>query len=270
MKRAAIQIAVLAGILLAVCAVCRLAIGGVYTASVPVWNMDMRPEAVRISMEKPDIAAPGDPAARDGYLLIPLRPEGPGVTYMDLEDGEGNEFSMVKIHVSRFGTIYVANSGGFTGDTVALAAVAVFWLVVAAIMFRVYRQARGTAFFAYSTIFAVGFSLFAMLTGILMLGVFIQHAAQPHAFSMLSAYSAISSAGWHFMFVTALPLLVFAAALAVSNIALLRHNRPRERGAGGGGGTGVLDVLPILCRLGVGMARAEHAAERLCRRLFVF
>jgi len=95
------------------------------------------------------------------------------------------------------------------------------------LMLRAFLQARGPAFYAYSTIYTAGFSLFALLTGLLMLQITARHVLDPANYSMLSAYSAISSASANFMWMTSPLIAVFSVAMAVSNIALLRHERAR-------------------------------------------
>ncbi len=227
MKKAAIQIAVLAVILMAVCIGCRLAMDNTYTASFPVRARDIRPENIRFSPDAPGVIEYGTPEVRDGWIHIPIRPGRAGETFVDLDDDTGGDIGLLRFHVGRFGTVYDDMTGGFTGDTVALAAFTAFCLASAAIMFRAYRGAKGSAFYAYGTIHAAGFSLFALLTGMTMLTVSLRHVIEPHAYSMLDAYSEISGASWRFMMLTAPFVLVFAAAMAVSNIALLRHERFR-------------------------------------------
>ena len=223
MKKTTIQIAVLAVLLLAVCTVCRLAMRNTYTASFPIHAEGLSPEDLRFSAETPGIVQHGTPRIEDGWLRVPIRPEHRGETFIDLADSAGNALGLLHFRVSRFGTVYDGTTGGFTGDTVALAAFTAFCLAVAAIMFRALRGAKGPAFYSYGTIHAAGFSLFALLTGLTMLAVTLRHALQPHEFSMFSAYRAIAGASWQFMMTTALPVVAFAVAMAVSNIALVRH-----------------------------------------------
>ncbi len=223
MKRVTIQIAALAAILLLVCAGCRLLTRNTYVASVPVQRTDLAPENLRLEAETPGVVNPGTLRVEDGWVRVPIRPDGPGETFVELKDASGEGVGMMRLHVDRFGTVYDWSTGGFTGDTVALAAFTVFCLAVAAIMFRAWRDAKGPAFYTYSTIHAAGFSLFALLTGLTMLAVTLRHALRPRDFSMLYAYEAISGASWRFMMVTAVPLAAFAVAMAVSNVALVRH-----------------------------------------------
>ena len=223
MKKAAIQIAVLAVILLLVCAGCRLATRNTYVARIPARTEDLEPEEIRIEAETSGIVEPGAPRVENGYIRIPIHPGKPGETFVNLTDEAGRGIGMLRFHVNRLGTVYDGSTGGFTGDSVALAAFTLFCLTVAAIMFHAYREAKGPAFYSYGTIHAAGFSLFALLTGLTMLVVTLRHILWPRDFSMFSAYSAICSASWQFMMLTAVPVAAFAAAMAVSNIALVKH-----------------------------------------------
>ena len=223
MKKATIQIVVLAAILLAVCVGCRLTMRNTYTASFPVRAGLPAPTDIRFEAETPGIVEHGEPRVEGEWIRIPIRAGKPGETFVDLTDGAGNDIGMLQFQVGRFGTVYDGVTGGFTGDSVALVAFTLFCLAVAAIMFRAFRGAKGSAFYTYGTIHAAGFSLFSLLTGLTMLVVTLRHILRPHEFSMLSAYSAICSASWQFMLLTALPVLAFAVAMAVSNVALVRH-----------------------------------------------
>ncbi len=223
MKKATIQIAALAALLLVVCAVCRLAMRGTYVASYPMHGRTAEAGEIRVSAETPGIVDPGTPRVVGDWIRIPIRPGQRGETFVDLVDSQGNELGMLHFRVGRFGTIYDGVTGGFTGDTVVLAAFTAFCLAVAAIMYRAWRGAKGPAFYSYGTIHAAGFGLFSLLTGLTMLAITLRHVLEPNEFNMLSAYSAICSASWQFMMLTALPVLAFAVAMAVSNVALVRH-----------------------------------------------
>ena len=143
----------LAVLLLAVCTVCRLAMRNTYTASFPIHAEGLSPEDLRFSAETPGIVQHGTPRIEDGWLRVPIRPEHRGETFIDLADSAGNALGLLHFRVSRFGTVYDGTTGGFTGDTVALAAFTAFCLAVAAIMFRALLDARGPAFYAYGTSF---------------------------------------------------------------------------------------------------------------------
>ena len=223
MKKATIQIAVLAAILLLVCLGCRLTMHGTYVASVPFRGEGLGPDDISFEAETPGVVEHGAFAFENGRLRVPVRPGKPGRTFVDLRDSSGNSIGALWFHVGRFGTIYDRATGGFTGDAVVLWAFTLFCFGVAAILFHTWRGARGPAFYAYGTIHAAGFGLFALLTGLTMLIVTLRHVLRPYDFNMYSAYGAICSASWQFMTLTALPVVVFAIAMAVSNVALVKH-----------------------------------------------
>ena len=223
MKKTSIQIGVLAVILMIICVCCRLAMHNTYIVRIPVYRPELRGEDIQFQEETPGIIGHGDPEIRDGWMHIPIQPVQPGRTFVDLKDGDGNDIGMLALDVGRFGTVYDLATGGFTGDLLVLAAFTVFCFAVAGIMFHAYRSMKGPAFYAYGTIHMAGFSLFAFLTGVTMLVVTVRHALNPDTFAMFSAYRAISSASWWFMMLTSPLVLVFAAAMAVSNPALIKH-----------------------------------------------
>lgn len=223
MKKTTKQIAALALILLLICVGCRTLTHATYTASIPVHQKNLRAESIHIRAETPGIVRHGTLRIEDGYIRIPVQPGKPGETFIEVENASGDDFGLLHLRVGPFGTVYDGSTGGFTGENIVLVAFTVFCLMVAAIMFNAYRSAKGPAFYGYGTIHAAGFGLFSLLTGIAMLEVTLRHILRPHDFSMMYAYSAISGAGWRFMMLTALPVLAFAVAMAVSNIALVRH-----------------------------------------------
>ena len=243
MKRTTRQIAALAGILLAIYIVCRLAMGGTTTVCFSISQEDDAREA-RVIVETPDIVECGAPELSGNFVRVPVRPLKRGATGILLQDAEGGFLSLEVVRVGWLGTVYSESTGGFTGDALALAEVTAFCLLVAAIMFRSFRQARGPAFYAYGTIYAAGFSLFALFTGLMMLRVTLCHVLDPEEYIMLSAYGAMAGASFRFIMATAPLMLAFAAAMAVSNIALLRHERFRPQNV-----------------LGIGVAAAMMAGE---------
>ena len=227
MKKTVREIALLAAILIIVCLACRLGMRNTYMAYLPIPGgmRDVSEADIQIDEDEPGIVSHGAPRrVNDSYIRIPFQPNRAGETWLQIRRG-GDDMGLLPLRVGRFGTIYDPSTGGFTGDTVVLWAVTLFCLAVAGLMFRDYRRMKGPAFYAYATIAAVGFGLFALLTGLYMLSETVRHMIDPRAHNMLSAYRAISSAGFRFMMVTAPFVLMFAVAMAVSNIALLRHER---------------------------------------------
>ena len=225
MKKVARQIAALFVLLLLFCLVGRLATGNAYTVYMPIPSARQGEGSTdyRLVVEAPEVLAPGSPDVHRQYVKVPIRPRQHGETLLSLTRGEDDLVQGSFLRVGRFLTVYDFSTGGFTGDSYVLVAFTVFCLAVGIIMLRFYLQARGPAFYAYTTIFAAGFSLFSLLTGALMVAMTVQRFIRPDSFSMLNVYSVVSSASYNFTLVTLPFMLAFAAAMALSNAALLRH-----------------------------------------------
>ncbi len=244
MKKVVIQIAVLACALVLVCLISRLTLDHTYTAIVPLPGEILEEEhqksaageaseqtdteaLLRIVPQEEGIVSIGSPERRDNALRIPIRGERRGNASVNVENMAGETLGLELYRVGAFHTVYDRGTGGFTGDTTVLIAVTVFFLLVSAIMIYQYRITKGPAFYAYSTIYFSGFSLFSLATGILMLIVTIRHLVDPLSFPMMSAYRVFNTAGLQFMMLSLPMVLAFAVAMAVSNIELLRHERFR-------------------------------------------
>jgi len=231
MKSAAKQIAFCALGLIFFCVVCRMTLFRDYTARIPIHSAVTRESpqehpGIRVEAE-PGAVRLGEERWRDGFVSVPVHPDHPGEADLRILDENGEEIGFHPLRVGRLGTVYDLQTGGFTGDSAVLIAVTLFWLAVSAIMVWHYFQAKGTAYYAYSTIYFAGFSLFALVTGMLMLRVTVSHIVRPVDFSMFAAYGTINGASKQFMMLTMPVMIVFAVALAVSNIALLRHERAK-------------------------------------------
>ena len=234
MRKAAKQIAVCAGILILLCVVCRIAFFNRFSVYIPLPKgsavHDGQPE-LRAEAENPEVVSTGEADFRSGYARIPIRPEGPGESDVVFMYGENGQYELHVLRVDRLGTVYNMGTGNFTGDTSVLIGVTLFWLLVSAIMAWHFFQAKGTAFYDYGTIYYAGFFLFALSSGLTLLSVTVSHMIHPETYNMYSAYSAISSASAWYMLFTSPVMILFAGAVAVSNIALLRHEKPRIQNA---------------------------------------
>ena len=229
MRKAAKQIILCAMALALFCVVCRLVFFNQFSVYVPLSGSEVESgglEELQLQVDHPEVLRTGEAGLREGYAQIPILPQSRGVTELTVgtEADAGREHTL---RVGRFRTVYDRSTGNFTGDTAVLIAVTLFWLLVSAIMVWHFFQAKGTAFYDYSTIYYAGFSLFSLATGLVMLSVTVSHLAHPENYSMFAAYTAISSASIRYMVLTTPVMLLFAAAVAVSNIALLRHEHPR-------------------------------------------
>ena len=230
MRKAAKQILCCAALLVLFCVACRFLLFNQFDLYLPVAEVGWA-EDLQIQVEEPEVLRVGPAEERDGYVRIPIYPGDRGESDLQIRTGGDQNPAMHLFRVGRFGTVYDRGSGNFTGDTAVLIGVTLFWLLVSAIMLWHFLQAKGAAFYDYGTIYYSGFFLFALATGMVMLSVTVAHIARPYDYSMFSAYSAISGASTRYMTMTMPFMLIFAGAMIVSNIELLRHERPRIQNA---------------------------------------
>ena len=235
LRKAAKQIAFCALALIVFCVVCRFTLFRTFTAHVPI-NQPMEEREwsefhPRVDVERPEVAHLGDVQVRDGYLSMPVQPGHAGDTTLTVYDQEGKQVAYHLLRVGPWGTVYDVQTADFTGDNAVLIAVTLFWLTVSAIMLWHYSQAKGPAYYAYSTIYFAGFSVFALVTGLLMLRITVSRLIHSMEFTMFHAYRTINGASRQFMMLTLPVLVIFALAMAVSNIELLRHEKPHPRNA---------------------------------------
>ena len=223
MRKAAKQIILCAAALLLCCLACRFAFFDHLDVYIPIAEDGQEPPAVTFS--ELDVVDLGQRETRSGYLRVPVYPRKTGNADL-MADRDGWQYERT-LRVDRFRTVIDLNTGNFTGDTLVLIAVTVFWFLVCAIMLWHFSRAKGPAFYDYGTVYYAGFSLFALASGLAMLNVTAGHLLRPEQYYMYEAYSAIRGASMKYMMLTAPLMLCFAGAMAVSNLALLRHERPR-------------------------------------------
>ena len=228
MKRAIRQIIVSAIALFAICVVCRYAFFREHETLLPLpYGKEAVDTANLRFVYEPEGVVEVIGAVKDGdYLRLTIRPVARGKTFVTVQDAEGGSIGISLFHVSSFKTVYDRNNGGFSGDSVAMASNAVFCLLECAIMAWNFFKAKGSAFYSYKTIYFAGFSIFALVTGITLTRVCIAHILHPGEYITDFAFRAMCSASSRFMLLTAPLVVAFATALAVSNIALLKHERP--------------------------------------------
>lgn len=228
--RAGKQIAALALLLLALCVVGRAFFFRGYTLRVPMTGPQrelLQQGEMRLQVERPEVASVGAPEGRQAVLTIPVTPGAAGETYIQLRDRDGEMLQVLALRVDRFHTVYDPQTGGFTGDTLVLWAVTVFWILVCCIMIWHYRQTRGPDYYSYATIYYAGFGIFSAGTAVLLLIQALRMVFDRDSFRMMEVYSAINGASRNFMLLTAPAVLLFALAMMVSNVVLLRHMTPR-------------------------------------------
>lgn len=275
MKKLVKQILILTAALLLFCLVGRLLIRNTYTLRIdknmlpgdpgafPKENGVPFPGDLKFTLDEndPDVVKFGDIRVRDGYVEIEVTPKEPGRAGYDMTSSDDAEYYMYKIfNVTRLRTVYDHATGGFTGDSIILAAVTIFFLGIAILMLRFFLSQKEEQLYTYDGIYTAGFSLFAGLTGIVLLIVLVGHVAHPVSFTMRTAYYWITTAAYQFMRLTLPFIVVFSLLMLISNLALLRHERPRLQNL-----LGILAAVILICGEGLGLylnARFFSGSER--------
>ena len=177
MRKAAKQIILCATALFLICLVCRAAFFDHLNIYIPLQETAQPETEIRI--EQPEVLRTGEAEPHGGFLRLPVYPAGHGET--DLVYGNETDGALMhELRVDRFGTVYDMNTGNFTGDTVVLIAVTLFWLLVSAIMLWHLLRAKGPAFYSYASIYYAGFFLFSLSSGLVIGYEYIErHAVSP-------------------------------------------------------------------------------------------
>lgn len=232
------QIAVLSAGILIVCLIWRLSLKNTYTARFPLNRQNPAQEvsdgtdAARVEYEfrpeEEERLVFGEPRRIGDYCEVEIHPLGSGrAEYTIIDTASGQETGFLIFQVGRFGTVYDRITGGFTGDTIVLFALSCFFLSLSFLMLRYFIHVKGAELYSYYTIYTSGFSLFSGMTGLQMLYAFIRHLVHPESFFMINVYEMLSSSASAFLMITSPLLLAFSILMAVSNIELLRHEKPR-------------------------------------------
>ncbi len=227
------QSVVLASALVLVCLLCRMGFGRTYTAYISVTDPQSLYDLSVRQTEGGGSLLFGEPEVCEDCVELRIRPEGQGRVDAVLRDGAGEEIAFLPYQVGRFGTIYDYSSGGFTGDRVVMAALTVFFLAESLFLFLAFRNSKGPDFYSYFTIYTAGFSLFTLLTGLVLLTGTVRRLPNPHDYFMLNFYRSLCSASYSFISLTFPFIAAFSVAMIVSNIELLRHERKRFRNFAG-------------------------------------
>ena len=173
MKQVVKQVALLGMALILLCAAGRLLLRNTHLDRIPVARTQGGDGEMRFIPGDGNrgIVTPGTPTATGDDVRVTLQATQPGEIWYEVRGPGGETLSTQHYRVDRFLTVYDYDTGGFTGDSLVMAALTVFWLGTALIMARAFRGARGPAFYAYDTIYYVGFGLFTLVTGVVMLNL---------------------------------------------------------------------------------------------------
>ena len=228
MRKAAKQILLCAAALALCCIGCQFAFFRTMTIYLPLPQSGRENLQLRVEQAE-EVIRLGEAEERAGCLSVPVYPQHTGEAWILAGAEESGAVTLRRLWVDRFHTVYDLGTGNFSGDIVVLIAVTLFWMLVSAIMLWHFFQAKGALFYDYATIYYSGFSLFALASGLVMLSTAVSRLASPESSNMYFSYAAISGASARYMMLSTPLVLVFALGMAVSNLALLRHERFRIR-----------------------------------------
>ena len=226
MRRYRRQVLVLMGILLVALTAARLLAGNAFRASVP-WPGSPGDPLPDVQVEETENARIENLSLENGILTFDVVPLNHGSATVAVPGPDGEVIDTLYLSVSRTGTVSSLETGEFPGDLAVMALIALFLFLISAMMLHGFLTAKGPELYSYSTMFYIGFFFFALITGITVAGAALGHMIRPGSYSMRYVYSSIGSSAAFFLTLSFPLLLAFSLALAVSNIALLRHNRPR-------------------------------------------
>ena len=231
MKKVSIQIAVTAGILIAVCLTVILSVRKTIVTIVPNPGLPdnsgwQQPENLFIEMEPEGIVAFEGVQVHGNDMKLRVKAVAPGKTefcyFMKAADSKHHVF----FSVSR-GLFLTANNSEFPGLPVLLLSAGVFLAAVCFFFLNFFIRVRGSALYSYLSIFSVGFALFTGMAAVSILTAGIRFLVNPYSFGALSALSSIADTASKSMWYAAVPMILFSGAMVVSNIELLRHERFR-------------------------------------------
>ena len=164
---------------------------------------------------------------KDCYLQISLRPEKAGKYVMHVLDSDGVEMFKDTVDVDPLRMAYAPGSGNFTGDKELLAEIFLFYAGLCVIMFVFIRRLKGGLACSYEALLSTGVLIFSLITLVTELPVYIGFLTGAPRYSMWKLFFDLEAGGSRFVIFSFPFLLIFSVLLIISNIELLRHERPR-------------------------------------------
>ena len=156
-------------------------------------------------------------------LEFTLRAVSPGKDGVTFTDSEGNYLEYEDVFVSPLGTVYSTVRGfDFAHSSVVLLILLFDAVLVTAVMITAFFVYRSQARFGYGMIICGGIGIFVLLSLIAVMP-FVFRPDGREALTLGSFLSSAAGAGGIFALLTVPVMLLFSLAVAVSNIALIRH-----------------------------------------------
>lgn len=164
---------------------------------------------------------------KDGMMYVLLKAVGKGSTpaHVNWEPVDNDEMSIYNLDttlsVTPFGGVRESVSGVFTGWKAVPVGLMLFFFAGSWALFYAFNRRKKTHLFSYITVMCAGLGLFTLVLGIFALSFSIEGIFTPNM-TLWLMYLRLVTACQNFVTWTAPIVVLFAAALFISNIVLLK------------------------------------------------
>ena len=189
-------------------------------------------------------------------ISISMLPEKAGEYRMTVKDTHGQFLAGDLIEIGRFQSAFSWETGSFTGSEFILFFVLLFVTGVFIIMLTGFLKLRGPLENSNEAIFTCGVMIFSGLFLCFAFPYYYRHLSNQYSYPVWLLVLDFAQAGKKFFAASRPGLFLFSLSLIVSNIALLRHERPRFQN--------LLGILLGLILTGAGAG--TYAASRFLYR----
>ncbi len=219
MNRIRIRMLICLAVLL-VLSLCYFAAHGNYIAVYyRTGDPGLRAEDVEVTFKESGIVEVLDVSVKDTVLRVDIGPVSRGTTEVTIKVGEAWFTELID---NTGLLVYRPSQMSFPCWQLTIVAGFLFCLWSFFIIFREYRRLKGTELFSYTSIFLQGISVFFLVVcaGIGIILLFL--IRDPTAYNFYKIISWTQTMMLYFTIMTAPGLIVFSAALCISNIQLIR------------------------------------------------
>ena len=164
-------------------------------------------------------------------LRLTMKPGDEGRYDLTVKDSDGRSIANDTLFVDHFHNAFSRTGGSFSGDEAFLLAGILFLLGLCVITIVFFFRISGPVMYSYEAILSCGIFLFSLVILILEVPIYIHHLRTPALYPTWQLIYDLASGGKYFALYTFPVLFVFSVLLIISNVELLRHERPRFQNA---------------------------------------
>lgn len=190
-------------------------------------EMPVQAEGCSVTSEDEDVVSVISTEYRDGMMHLLLRAGSRGSTTAHVSwEPDNDELSIynldLPLSVTVFGGVKDGLSGVFTGWKSLPVGLMLFFFAASLSLFHSFDRRRKTQLFSYITVMCAGLGLFTLVLGVFALRFAIEGLFAANM-TLWLMYLRLVTACQNFVIWSAPVVVIFAAALFVSNIVLIRH-----------------------------------------------